>query len=124
MAATISCPPSPQPNAAEDETASRAASPHATRLVFTSSPSTSPRSLRFHPVVVQLAHHRQVSSDRANPQAIRIAALALPQPGTVELQHKTPRVEMPPDWLQQVRGLVFAAELTNRQATHVRLAQP
>ena len=56
-----------------------------------------------------------VTLHRANPEAIRTAALALPQSGTVELQGKTLRFEGQPDWLQQVRGLIFGAELTNPQ---------
>jgi hypothetical protein len=48
---------------------------------------------------------------RARPETIRTLALALPQAGTVHMREKTLQFEGGPDWLKQVSGLVFGAEL-------------
>jgi hypothetical protein len=57
-----------------------------------------------------------VTLRHANPESIRAAALALPQPGTMEVRDKTIRFAGQRDWLEHVRGLIFGAELTNPQA--------
>ena len=90
--------------------------PQGDALIVSGSPSAI-AEMRVAVMVADVAVQERlvVTLHHANPEAIRTAALAVPHSGTVELQDKTLRFEGPPDWLQQVRGLVFGAELTNPQ---------
>jgi hypothetical protein len=61
-----------------------------------------------------------VTLRRADPEAVRKAAQALPHAGTARTQGKSVQFEGPPSWLQQLPSLVFGAELTHPQAIPAR----
>lgn len=48
---------------------------------------------------------------RGNPEAVRTAALALPQAGNVQIDGKTVTFNGKLEWLQAVQGMVFGFEL-------------
>jgi len=50
---------------------------------------------------------------QGNPDAVRTAALALPQAGTVGVQDKNLTFTGKEEWLRAVKGVVFGAELTH-----------
>lgn len=54
-----------------------------------------------------------VTLRHGDPAAVRVAALALPRPGRLQVREKTLRFSGRAEWLQRVRGVVFAAELTH-----------
>jgi hypothetical protein len=67
-------------------------------------------------VPVAKGHGLEVSLERANPEAVRTEALALPNAGAAQIQGRTLRFEGDPTWLQAVQEILFRAELKSAGA--------